>query len=471
MPSMTFADLQPKEFKVVLIPPPVTEVESSTGWTMSYHTAKRPQELFYVEQGFAGLGDEELHELERLPRSMVSAFAEQANDPEIVEYLRGALHTRNPYETIVNDLTNVLYEDAIGLGDYDDDGLGSLRKKLKKVVKKVKTVHKKVIKTVKAVKAKITPKPLLKIQKKISATGKKVWKKYGNVIIGVAGAVLAPFTGGASLAAASVIIAGKQMYDAKKMADAAKKAAKADANLIAAEAVKQEQQVLAQVEAFYRENQAWFLQYDMTPDKWAKLTLDQKIEFINAGVEGRLPAGATDTSVPTAQATAQVQQTVAAAASVGIPPSAVIPPPPPGSPPAYYTGGGPSVGYDTSAGGAPPPEEPAAQSVFEAVVEGKSIGTFPSADDAFNAILNVTTPGDRFEIIAGGKSLGLAVRTGEGAVDVPPEAEAQMRALSKEEAHKVVEKADEEVASKKGGFPWWILLVGGVAVAAATSSS
>lgn len=466
MPSMTFADLQPKEFKVVLIPPPITEVESSTGWTMSYHTARRPQELFYVEQGFAGLGDDELRELEKLPKKLVEALYEESEDPTFVdEFLIPALRTPNPYRTITDRIAEEIYSAETGMGD-----LG--KSFFKKVVKKVRTVHKKVVSKVRAVHKKITPKPLRKIHEKVSKVAKKTWKKYGNVIIGVAGAVLAPFTGGASVAAAALIVAGKQMYDAKKAATEAKKAAKADAKLIEAEAVKQEQQVAAQVDAFYKENQAWFLQYDMTPDKWAKLTLDQKVEFINAGVEGRLPAGAVDTNVQPVQAAAQTQQTVSAAASAGIPTGAVMPPPPPGSPPPYYTGGGPSVGYDTSAGGAPPPEEPAAQSVFEAVVEGKSIGTFPSADDAFNAILNVTTPGDRFEIIAGGKSLGLAVRTGDGAVEVPPEAEAQMRALSKEEAHKVVEKADEEVAAKKGGgFPWWILLVGGVAVAAATSSS
>lgn len=455
MPSMSFADLQPKRFKVELIPPPITEVESSTGWTMSYHTAKRPQELFYVEQGFGGLGDNELHELEKLPKKLVQALYEEVEaDPNFVQdYLVSALQSPNPYETILNDITEDVYSEEAGLGD-----LGKSR--FKKIVKKVRTTTKKVVKFERKLRHKITPKPLLKIQKKVHATGKKVWKKYGNTIISIVGAVLAPFTGGASMAAAAVIVAANQMYAKKKAADAARRAAKADAGLIAQEAANQEAQVAAQVDAFYNENQAWFLQYDMTPDKWAKLTLEQKIEFINAGTSGKLPAGTQNVDVSPEQAAAQTQATAQAASSAGIPQGAVAPP-----------GAGPGEGYDTSAGGAPPPEEPAAQSSFEAIVEGKSIGTFPSADDAFNSVLAVTTPGDRFEIIAGGKSLGLAIRTGDGAVEVPPEAEAQMRAVSKEEAHKIVEKADEEVAAKKGGgFPWLLVLAGGVAVAAATTS-
>lgn len=461
MPFTTLRDIGAEEFVVSLEPPPLTESASGTGWSrpdvdqMSYYAATRPQELFYEVEG---LGADELHELERLPKSLVSYLAEEAQDPAFLrDYLTPALRSENPYKKIMGDITReaIEYEEEVRHGDL---GLG---KKKKGIFKKIRKVTKKVAQTQRKIHAKITPKFMQKIQKKVGKVGKKVWKQYGGIIIAVVGAVLAPFTAGATLALVTIgtAMAGaaKALYDKKKAADAAKRAGKADANLMVAEANKQEAETTAQVDKFYAENQAWFLQYELTPDKWAKLTVEQKIEFINAGVEGRLPKGTQDVNVTPEQATQQTQQTNQAAANAGIPQAAVHP-----------TGAGPGVGYDTSAGGAPPPDAPEAQTSFEAVVEGQNIGTFPTANDAFTAILAATKPGDRFEIIAGGKSLGLAIRTAEGAVEVPPEAEAKMRSMSQDQSHAVVEQAEAETGKSKGGFPWWILLVGGVAVAAAS---
>jgi len=451
MPFATAADMQPRGIVTRLAPPPTTgtaEREGEPGWSMSYHSYTRPQELFH---SISGLGADERHELDRLPKSLVAYLAEEAEDPAFVrDYLIPALQSHNPYKRIVDDITEAVVSHETGMGDLGK----SFFKKIAKVARKV---TKTVAKTTRAIHAKITPKFMRKIEGKISKVGKKVWTKYGSIIISVAGAILAPFTGGASLAAAAVLVAAKGMYDKKKAAVAAKKAAKADAGILAQEAATQESETSAQVDKFYAENQWWFLQYDITPDKWAKLTLDEKINLINAGAEGKLPAGTSSVSLPPEQVAAQAKQTAQAAAQAGIPQSTFAPP-----------GAGPGVGYDTSAGGAPPPGSPEGGGTFDAIVEGQSIGTFGSADEAFQAILAATTPGDRFEIIANGKTMGLAVRTEEGAVDVPPEAVAKMRAMSKEEAHAIVERAEAETP-KSGGFPWLLVLAGGAAAVAAAS--
>lgn len=468
MPCMTMGDTQPKEFIVQLAPPPIVEAASADMvWgmgrsEMSYLAAPSPQELFPEYHGgvFAGLGDYEMERLNRLPGSLVRLLAEEAaEEPEFVQgYLVTALQHPNPYRKITDDIAEAVYSAEVGMGDLGKSWF-------KKAVSKIRSIHKK-----------ITPKFMQNIHKKISGAVKKTWQKYGNVIIGVAGAVLAPFTGGASLAAASVLVAAKTMYDKRKAAIEAKKYAKKEAAALNAEAKKQQDEVAAQVDQFYRDNQAWFLQYDMTPEKWAKLDLDHKIEFINAGAEGRLPASSRVVNLPAAQVEAQTQQTVAAAQNAGISPSAVMPPA------AAATGGGgyasppsyslPGAGYDTSSGGAPASPADQAQAAasapgaqFEGIVEGQVIGTYGSADEAFNAILAASKPGDRLEILANGQSLGKALRTQDGAVEVPPGQESKVASATPEQMQKIVNEADESV-NKGGGFPWWLLAAAGGAALA-----
>lgn len=99
---------------------------------------------------------------------------------------------------------------------------------------------------------------------------------------------------------------------------------------------------------------------------------------------------------------------------------------------------------------------------FDVLVEGQKIGTFGVLGEAAQAALQATTPGDRFEVIANGQSTGLRIRTSSGSIDVPPDIEAKVRTLPRERMGEFVEKAEKELADKKGGgFPWWLLLVGG----------
>lgn len=411
-------------------------------WSMSYYSKRRPNEMI---GGFHGLGSVEMDELNRLPPKLVEYLADEAQDPAFVrDYLIDALHSGNPHAKIVNDIAKAAYAYSSG-----DPGMGDLGKSFfKKIAKVVRKVHKA-----------ITPKFMQKIEGKIHAVERKVWKKYGNVLISVAGAVLAPFTGGASMVAAAIILAGKGLYEKRKAAIEAKKAAKADAAQIDAAASAAEAQVAADVDKFYNDNQAWFLQYDMTPVKWRQLTLQQKLDFINAGVAGTMPVSTPIPPPPPDVVAAQTAQTAQAAANAGIPPALVQPP-----------GFAPGTGYSTSGGGAPmevPPPPPGTQGgSFESIIEGKSAGVFGTLDEAYQTILGMTKPGDRFEIIANGKSMGLGVRTEDGAVEVPPEAEAKMKSLTHEQSQAIVQEAEKTAPS--GGIPWLLILGGGAAAVLAS---
>ena len=120
------------------------------------------------------------------------------------------------------------------------------------------------------------------------------WAKYGNIVILAAGAVLALFTGGASLAAASILAAGNGLYYKKREADKAKAAGSREAHRLQQEAKAADAQTTKQVDDFYAQNQQWFIDnFAVTPDKWARLSLKEKLGLINSGATGQPPAGAT----------------------------------------------------------------------------------------------------------------------------------------------------------------------------------
>ena len=259
----------------------------------------------YLRNWYPGLGETRV--LETFPRPVLEFLADASEeDPGFVgEYLVPVLEGDRPLDRICCDLS-----DAIMDAEYSERGLGGLGflgkspfKRIKKAVKRIHTaVAKKIMpKALQKIDAKVM-KTISKVDTKIHDTTKKVWKKYGNTIISVAGAVLAPFTGGASLAAASVLVAANTAYTKKRQADEAKKAGRRDAAQFQAQADASDRALMQQLDDFYRQNQAWFLEYGITPDKWAGMNLEQKIELINAGAEGRLPRdpgpGTPRTSAP-----------------------------------------------------------------------------------------------------------------------------------------------------------------------------
>lgn len=243
----------------------------------------------YLRGWYPGIG--EVHAIKTLPLFARRFLAEACyEDPDFLsEYLVPTLGELNAADRIMLDLA-----DAITDHELEQEGLGELANLGKSFFKKVGQAIKKAAKVVgkatgvKQIEqaAKFTKR---EITKEVKAT-EKIAKKYGNIILTVAGAVLAPFTGGASLAAASLLVAANTMYQKKKAAEAAKKAARADAASLSADAAAQEAQTAQQVDAFYSQNRQWFIdQLGVTPDKWGQLTLAQKIDLINSGSSGSVP--------------------------------------------------------------------------------------------------------------------------------------------------------------------------------------
>ncbi len=438
-------------------------------------------------------GLRDVGEFDALPPVLRDALAEEAaKDPAFLHgYLIPVLRTPDPYQHILADMANEMAAESAGLEGYMGhvgmDGLDDLGKSFfKRIGSAIKRVTKKVTKPVIDVHKKVF-KAVQKVEKKIVRGAEKVWRKYGNIILTVVGGVLAPFTGGASMAAASVLIAGNTMYQKKKAADAAKRAAKKEAAQLQAEADAANAEVAAQVDQFYRDNQQWFLDLGVTPDKWAQLTLDQKIELIRSGSTGSLPSGSTPVSAPTG------------GGAVTTPPSGGTTPAAPGGAtgPVYAPsdpggwgspgggapsgGGSPSGGGGGGGGGGGAPydyktqeqQDAAAQAApagkYEIFIEGQSAGTFQTMPAATDAILKQSKRGDRLEIVYNGQTLGLRLRTSGGSIDVPANIEAAVRGMDRAKMEAIVTQAEKDLGAASGGgggaLPW--LLAAGAAVALA----
>ena len=240
---------------------------------------------------YPGFGEVEI--VNRLHPEIRRFFADAVADDRtfLDEYLIPALSSIDPEAQILEDLSYVLADlemEEAGLGGLGDLGKLKIKKKLKKAVKKVGTTIKKVAKSSagQAIAAPFTMGLSVKGVREGIKTG--MASKYAAPVIGVVGAVAAPFTGGASLAAASAILAANQMRQAKKAAEAAKKMAKADAASQAAEAQQAEDQTSSQVDQFYAQNQAWFVARGVDQARWNSMTLDQKVATIDAAAKGQL---------------------------------------------------------------------------------------------------------------------------------------------------------------------------------------
>jgi len=302
---------------------------------------------------YPGLGEVEMiRRMSPFVREFISdASAEY--DGFISEYLLPVLDEYQcPEDKIISDIALAVYIEQCeqaGLGSYDDmAGLGELGGVLKKIKKSVKkTVHK-VIAPVKRVAEKVIPKPILnvmkkgaaavtsvhkkgaKVMEKIEHAGTKIGQKYGNVIIGAAGAILAPFTGGASLAAAAALTAANSAYQKKRAADRARKMGAANAAQITSQAQQQQNAAMQELDAFYAQNQQWFLSRGITPERWAAMTFDQKV----AALQGGMGSGGAPVPAPPPEPMPQPE------------PGGFAPPPSGGG-----GGGGPSGGGGGGGGG------------------------------------------------------------------------------------------------------------------------
>lgn len=441
----------------------------------------------------AGLGKREMEGLRRLSRRSLAIVADEIQEPSSRATIIEILRSDDPERALANQIAqemmaaieSVRVTRAAGLSDYDGEliaeevGLGGLKKTFKKIRRKVSAVHQKVAKTIvpKAIrkpiertkeKVKETHK---KIHKKVRAGAKRVWRKYGNVIITVAGAAVAPFTGGASLAAAAILSAANTMYQKKRQADQVKKVNERESARLSAEVAEEEKKLQSQLDKLYNENKPTFAAAGITDSAWASLTVDQKLAVIEKINKGEMPAS---------QAAVQEQ---AEEQGIDPPPAPVVPDwmNVIQSASIYRQALASESSYAPSEPDAPAPSGPSSdegkplqEGRYELVVEGEKVFETENSEELFDTIGQKTKEGDRFEVFLNGRSLGLKIRTTGGIISVPTEAVEKVRAMTHGEVHSMVARAAAaakgEGAPEKaaGGIPWW-LIAGGAAAAIAAA--
>lgn len=420
----------------------------------------------------AGLGRGEIAALQRLSSRSVAFLLSEMDEPGSRETIVRVLRERDPEAALAREIareTRIAAHGAVralryGLGDAEteswDAGLSGLKKFRKKMREKFK---------------KSLPKPLRKIHEKVSGITKKVGRKYGNVIIMVAGAVLAPFTGGASLAAASALTAANTAYQKKREAQRIAKVNKKESARLNAEVAGEEAKLAEEVNKIYAENKEVFAAAGIDDAAWGALTLEQKLAVIEKISKGQMPASPEATreqaeaqgvpppptaAAPTWQAAiknAPIAQAAQAAEGQQLDEPAAAPP---GAPPEE----------------GPPPEEEgppsstaeeAPKGRYELYVEGRKVSESGEVKGVIAAAEAEAKPGDRFEILLDGKSLGLKIRTPGGAISVPADRDAKVRAMSHGDVRSMVARASANAEEgEKKGFPILALAIPAALIAA-----
>jgi len=450
---------------------------------------------------YYGLGAHEDEVLATLPPKLRRIVENELDDPEARQEISKILRGARPAERLARELSETIEDAMRPAGDLADGGLGkfSLKKTFKKVAKTVRKVH-----------AKITPKFVQKIEKKIKApinragkAARRILVRYGNIIILVVAAILAPFTGGATLAAATALAsAAFAMYKAKKAADEAKRAGKKEAAALQVQVQQQEADVLAQCNTIYANNKAVFEQIGITQSRWDSLSLEAKVAIIDALSKGQMPPGYSIVSEEEGAAAGitpdtpiGTQVTVPSSGSVSVPsapPSGVSVPgapdygapnsaPAPQSPSAPTPGGGGAGPYSSpyptdqwyDQGAEPDDAAPVAGPTgkYELQIEGRSVGTAETSTEISNLIAKNAAPGDRVEVFLDGSSTGLKLMAKSGLISVPLEDLESVKAMGHAE---LVDKVARATAAAGGGssssFPWWVLAVPVVVYGASKAS-
>jgi hypothetical protein len=358
--------------------------------------------------GMYGLSQYEETVLSRLPFPLVRAIRNELSDPESREVIADLLHEPDPARAIVRQIVDETV-DAIGaraVGTMLEAGVG--KKKKKKGFKKL-----------------------------ISKVG-KVAKKIAKPLIMVAGAVLAPFTGGISLAASSALNMGIDLYKNKKAAQKAKKEQKKESKAMESAVRDQEAKLTAELNAFYTENKDAFLKVGYPPERWNPLSIEAKLGIIDKMSKGEMP-------------TVETQE-------------AIAPPPPlPSFPPPLPSAAPPLPSAPTPV--APLPEAPAG--AYELYVEGRLAARAMDVGEITKSVQAMTSPGDRFEVFFEGESTGLKIRTGQGAISLPPDVADRARGMSRAEVRALMERSGEraEAAPTPSGVPWVPLAAAAAAAA------
>lgn len=279
-----------------------------------------------------------------------------------------------------------------------------------------------------------------RVVKKVGKPVVKFGKKYGVVIIGVAGAVLAPFTAGISAVVAGLITTAWKIERQRAAAKKIKKAEKRQMYLDAAQVGKQEKELKKQLDSLYDQAPEVFAAGGISKSQWLAMPYKEQVDIIERIQNGTMPA------TPQAAAAAQASGTAL--------PQGAVPSPSSGGY-AVTTSGGSTTLYPGSEGGVPSDEAESEGPVgsYELLVEGKSVGTVSNSADVAKLVAQSVSPGERFEVVVNGQPSGLKIMTSQGAISVPPDQEARVRSMPEGELNEIVKKA--EAAKGKKGIPWW----------------
>lgn len=124
-----------------------------------------------------------------------------------------------------------------------------------------------------------------------SKVGRAV-KPFVPIIIGVVGAVLAPFTGGASLAAAAVLSAAYSINQKRIATNKAKREGKAVAKQMQAQVNVESASLNKQLDDLFKQNPAIFAAAGITSAQWAGMSVDQKLAVVERINSGKMPSTA-----------------------------------------------------------------------------------------------------------------------------------------------------------------------------------
>lgn len=378
----------------------------------------------------------------------------------------------------VEDVAKKIQEEAKELGQKVKEA----PKKIAKAAKRLPTAVKRFVR--KAAPVLVVGAPFLLGIKSVRKSAAKFYKKHGALIVTITGTALAPFTGGLSAMAATLIVSGKKIYDTRKAAIEAEKAGKAEAAQMAAAVREQEAALNAQCDQIYSEARESFELIGLTPEKWQALSVDAKMGIIDSLSRGEIPPGYALTPQADAEADAvrekalndelddlyvKHQATFEAAgypserwyalsleekyavldsmenASQGVD----VEQPSQQTTPTTSQSSASTPSYSTSV----------PQDRYDVMVEGEVVGSASSSDQATEIAMGQSQKGDRVEVLLNGKSMGLAIKTDAGLVPVPAEEVANVRAMSHGEVVSKVSQATAAAggAKAKGGFPWMLL--------------
>lgn len=237
-------------------------------------------------------------------------------------------------------------------------------------------------------------------------------KQLAPTIVSVVGGVLAPFTFGISAAVSAVLVAGYQIREKRIAAERAKRQGDKAATAMSAAVAAQNADLARQVDDVYRQYPDMFVAAGYTPDRWAGMTLDEKLDVMQRASDGTLVPVAT-----TAQVAQSVQQDVNQAVQ--------------------------NVSHQI--------DDQTTAGAYEVYVEGVKVGTGGTLDAASAVLSGSAKLGDRIEVSLNGKSLGLKLLTSGGVIAVPPDQEAAIRAMSRGELDALLARASSSAGSGGGG--------------------